>query len=99
MDQNASPPAEAVKLGHQFFNHDYKLGIHNFEQWTRDAIEAARLTSDEREKIKRYLNELLLSDDNVLIGKAWHALGTAIVFVPSDLGGQRPLLSTIRDLL
>lgn len=99
MDRNTPPPLEAVKLGHYFFPHDYKWGIRDFEQWARYAIEAARLTSDEKEKIKDYLNDLLVSDDNVLVSNAWHALGTAVFFATPDLGGERPLLFTIRDLL
>jgi hypothetical protein len=93
------PPQEAVKLGHCFYRHDFKWGIHDFEQWTKKAIEYARLSSTEKDNIRNYITYILDSADNASLSNAWHALGTAVAVVPPDLGGERAFLSTIRDHL
>jgi hypothetical protein len=90
-------PAEFLRLGHCFLQDDYDWGFDDLEGWSREAIALSHLPPAKIEAVKKYLDEVLGSDDDEYIDKVLSSFGAA--FGMRGGGRSRKFFALLRKSL
>lgn len=86
-----------MRLGHCFLQDDYDWGIDDLAGWSRKAIALSHLPPAKIEVVKKYLDEVLASDDDEYIDRVLSSSGAA--FGLRGGGGSRQFFTQLRQLL